>query len=558
MDPDEGTFGKAGWKKYKQIDEGKLLGPIGIGGKVKYKQCLPQKMINTIAAQRFAEETNGGRSDIEQSMGLQMMRSPVNEDIIATNKEVLRQSQLASKLGSNIDHHGKCTKAQSQAECYLIRQGERDLNPGAQKCFWTDDYNNLNRRSSEVAAGKQCQNLYDKIMNRENVEGNLHAAKILDSNDVQMLYNPGTDWKYVPRNKNLDTVVFDRHIGMDRVQNVSLKGKTAEDPTSLNAAQESYNDRDPLFKMEGRILPVRYMDRLKDAPFPKKNSSEQLSKLYKSYNSASDRAEKARLKTQIEALIDKRTKFKEKGVAFLHSKHPNLPALRKKLARFLEKENELVDIIKSKKLYYPNNPIIQKYERELHDLQSKTIKLEVQINKMDYDTQDKQNAVIESLTGGATGRNHVVFFALGGALLKRGAKKKLSRLTTLSSPQAMQIRYANPETLRFARFLHQKHNVSLGVLTNTRYSQAQIERMLDALGIRNLFSKIVVSSGPQRQKPNQNVFSWAEKGAPPNSKFWYVGNRYSEDIFGPSQAGWTAIHTKQLQNPHNVLTQFNL
>jgi HAD superfamily hydrolase (TIGR01549 family) len=84
------------------------------------------------------------------------------------------------------------------------------------------------------------------------------------------------------------------------------------------------------------------------------------------------------------------------------------------------------------------------------------------------------------------------------------------------------------------------HGIILGIITNgSPFSQ---NRKIDALGIREYLSTIIISESVNVKKPDEKIFAIAlEEINVSASDTWYIGDHPVNDILSSSSAGLTPV-----------------
>jgi putative hydrolase of the HAD superfamily len=122
------------------------------------------------------------------------------------------------------------------------------------------------------------------------------------------------------------------------------------------------------------------------------------------------------------------------------------------------------------------------------------------------------------------------------------------------SQLVFEYRYHTPkislseDRIRFIEKL-QELNISLGIITDGR-SKTQRAK-LKALGIEDVFSKVLISQEFGTEKPSSKNFIYFEETFG-KRHFVYIGDNIKKDFIAPNQLGWTTIGIKDDgQNIHS-------
>lgn len=79
---------------------------------------------------------------------------------------------------------------------------------------------------------------------------------------------------------------------------------------------------------------------------------------------------------------------------------------------------------------------------------------------------------------------------------------------------------------------------SLAIVTDGRV-KTQLSK-IEALGIKDLFSEIVISEALGTEKPNKHNFKRIEQALPARA-YYYIGDNISKDFVSPNAMGWKTI-----------------
>ena len=83
-----------------------------------------------------------------------------------------------------------------------------------------------------------------------------------------------------------------------------------------------------------------------------------------------------------------------------------------------------------------------------------------------------------------------------------------------------------------------KKGGSLAIITDGRVKTQMAK--LDALGIRELFSEIVISEAIGSEKPSASNYK-AIEAAIPGEVYYYIGDNFRKDFMTPNMMGWKTI-----------------
>ena len=166
--------------------------------------------------------------------------SPSTQKIKSTTTKLVKEESLSQHLNHQYD---RCEDITSQAECYMSKHAKGSLYEGTQKCYWNDDYQNLNRIAPDDRLKEdKCKPLVNK---KDQV------VRLLSKDDEQLLYNSAVNWtfKTVPGAQDKDIISMDPKTGLWRVFNVSPMYKK-------DSSVAAYDDRNPLMSMTGKFIPI--------------------------------------------------------------------------------------------------------------------------------------------------------------------------------------------------------------------------------------------------------------------------------------------------------------
>ena len=133
-----------------------------------------------------------------------------------------------------------------------------------------------------------------------------------------------------------------------------------------------------------------------------------------------------------------------------------------------------------------------------------------------------------------------IFFDFGGTLAHRG-----KRHTFIYSNNQKQSRSVlKNDTVSTLTKLKQK-GYKLGLLSNTSYSDQQMQQGLQKSGLNKLFDCKIYSSDPNLcAKPCAKIFKKAQQcsGVKSPHQLLYVGNNYEKDVIAASYQGWKTAY----------------
>ena len=144
----------------------------------------------------------------------------------------------------------------------------------------------------------------------------------------------------------------------------------------------------------------------------------------------------------------------------------------------------------------------------------------------------------------------VYYFDFSGTITKDSYTKKDILRDSIKSRKILREKYLISKTFKLVKKLKDKGE-TLGIITNTKCTSKQMDKILKKLGIKSYFKNVIVSCNIKRnpsctfRKPYREIFDYAKSLHPRAKKFFYYGNDYNLDIKAPKKLGWNTNLIKE-------------